>query len=76
MVKDHFLARSLAPTSRPGPVELTLEEAGIAARAAAGRQPRGARYPRLIPEFCDTTRIDILVGMVKELGVDKGARLS
>ena len=72
---DHFLSRGLTLTSRPGPVELTLEESGIAARIAAGRQPGGAKYPRLIPEFREVITVEIPTGMATELGVEKGAPL-
>ena len=57
------------------PVALTLEESGLAARAVAGRQPPGAKYPRLIPEFRDVTEVDIPAVMAQDLGLSKGAQL-
>ena len=46
------------------------------ARAAAGRQPRGAKYLALIPEFKEVLRFELSATMVKDLDLQMNCPLS
>ena len=57
------LTRFGAPEALPAEVQVSYS------RAAAGRQPRGAKYPPLIPEFKEMRRLELPATMVQGLGL-------
>ena len=54
------------------PIGASHAEQALSVRAAAGRQPRGSRYPPLIPEYKQVLDFDLPPQMSKDLNLRKG----
>ena len=74
-VAERFGAKGFALNVVGSPPPPSEQERAAAARAASGRQPRGAKFPQLIPEYAEIREFDLPKAMVDDLGLETTGKL-